>query len=119
MGEETRLASQGDQAAAIARHIVHVTAEYTGRGPTRARANFGEDVITVVLSDNFTKGERSLIAAGQADTVVDMRRSFQQTMRPAFVEGIERITGRTVIAFLSDHSVEPDVAVETFILKPL
>lgn len=111
--------STGERAAAVARHIVRVTAEYTGRGPTRSRADFGEDVITVVLQDNFTKGERRLIEAGQGASVVEMRRSFQSAMRDAYIEGVQEITGRTVRAFLSDHSIDPDIAVETFVLEPL
>ena len=27
-------------------------------------------------------------------------------------------TGREVVAFLSDHHIDPDIAVEVFILKP-
>lgn len=116
MGEEVRPVAPGDQAAAVARHIVRVTADYTGRGPTKARATFGEDVITVILTDNFTKGERSLVTAGQGASVIDMRRSFQAAMRDAYVRGVEEITGRTVVAFMSDHHIEPDVAVEIFVL---
>lgn len=108
----------GEQAGAIARHIVRVTAEYTGRGPTKSRATLDEDVITVVLTDNLNKGERSLALAGHAASVIDMRRSFQQAMRQAYTDGVEQITGRTVRAFLSDHSIEPDIAVEIFILSP-
>jgi hypothetical protein len=39
-------------------------------------------------------------------------------MRTDLVSGVEAITGRTVIAFLSDNHIDPDFAVETFILAP-
>lgn len=115
MGELVPLPA-GEQASAIARHIVRITAEYTGRGPTKARATIGEDVVTVVLEDNFTKGERSLVDAGQGASVVEMRRSFQTAMEASYIRGVEQITGRTVRAFLSDHNIEPDISAEIFIL---
>jgi hypothetical protein len=40
------------------------------------------------------------------------------TMRADLVAGVEMITGRTVIAFLSDNHLEPDVAIESFVLEP-
>ena len=38
-----------------------------------------------------------------------MRRAFQNTMRDDLVGAVERLTGRTVEAFLSDNLHEPDV----------
>jgi uncharacterized protein YbcI len=32
---------------------------------------------------------------------------------------IERLTGRRVIGFMSDNHIDPDLAVEVFILEPL
>lgn len=32
---------------------------------------------------------------------------------------IELITNRTVIAFLGDNHIEPDIAIESFVLAPL
>jgi uncharacterized protein YbcI len=43
---------------------------------------------------------------------------FQQVMEGRFKQAIEEITGRRVAAFLSQTSVEPDVAVEVFVLEP-
>jgi uncharacterized protein YbcI len=34
------------------------------------------------------------------------------------VAGVEEITGRKVMAFLSDNHIDPDVAVESFVLHP-
>ena len=31
---------------------------------------------------------------------------------------VERLTGSKVLAFLSDHAVDPDYAVEVFVLEP-
>jgi uncharacterized protein YbcI len=37
-------------------------------------------------------------------------------MREDLVGLVEEITGRTVIAFLSDNHLDPDIAVESFVL---
>lgn len=108
----------GDQASAISRLLVKTMAEYTGRGPTKARTSIAQDVITVVLDDNLTRAEQSLAREGYADEVLRMRRAFQRTMATTLIAGVEEITGRQVEAFLSDNHIGPDIAVETFVLRP-
>ena len=39
-------------------------------------------------------------------------------MRERFSEAVEEATGRKVVGFLSQVHVDPDLAVETFILEP-
>jgi hypothetical protein len=48
-----------------------------------------------------------------------MRRSFQQAMEDEFRRVVEEATGRTVIAYMSSINVDPDLAVELFVLEPL
>lgn len=57
-----------------------------------------------------------LVEHGQSDQVLQLRRSFQEAMRPDYIAAIERIVGREVAAFLSTNSTEPDVAAEIFLL---
>ena len=64
------------------------------------------------------KGERSLIRDGKADFVLETRRAYQLTMREDYTAGIEEITGRRVIAFLSANHIDPDIAIESFVLAP-
>jgi hypothetical protein len=40
-------------------------------------------------------------------------------MRDALISAVEQLTGRHVRAFLSDNSIDPDVAVESFVLEPV
>ena len=47
-----------------------------------------------------------------------MRRSFQQTMRVEMSNAVTDLTGREVIAFMSDSHLEPDYSVEVFVLAP-
>jgi uncharacterized protein YbcI len=103
--------------SALSSAIVRVFAEHTGRGPTKARAVVARDVVTVVLEDTLTRGERNLVLAGQGETVIAVRRIHQQAMRADLVATVEELTGRSVTAFLSDQQVDPDVAVETFLLE--
>jgi uncharacterized protein YbcI len=109
----------GELAAEISNLVVKLVSEYTGRGPTKSRTFLNEDLVTIVLEDTLTKGERSLVDDGKSDLVLSMRLAFQQTMREAFIDGIEEITGRKVRAFLSANHMEPDIAIESFILEPV
>lgn len=108
----------GELAAAIANMTVHLLSEYTGRGPTRARTHLSGDLVAVVLHDNMTKGERSLIRAGEEDQVLETRQAYQRTMREDLADGVATLTGREVIAFMSANHIDPDVGVEIFILAP-
>jgi uncharacterized protein YbcI len=108
----------GPAGLAIANHVVRLLSEYTGRGPTKARTSFAHDLVTVVVQDVLSKGERSLVRDGKAELVLTTRRAYQQTMRKELTAGVEEITGRTVIAFLSANHIDPDVAIESFVLAP-
>jgi uncharacterized protein YbcI len=107
---------RGEQSAAIANLVVKLTSEYTGRGPTKARTHISDDLITVILRDTLTKGERTLVREGKEETVRRTRFAFQQTMREELVAGIEAISGRKVLAFMSANHLDPDVAAEIFVL---
>ena len=105
-------------AASVANMVVGVFSEYTGRGPTRARAYLDDDLVTVVLKETLTKAERTLVEHGREDEIMRLRLAFQQTMRDDLVKGIEEILDRKVHAFLSANNLEPDIAVESFLLAP-
>lgn len=110
--------TDGQLSAAIANSVVHTLGEHTGRGPTRARAYVHRDAITVLLQDTLTKGERRLVSEGHAGVVLRTRSLFQDMMRNELVTSVESLTGRTVAAFMSANHVDPDMAVETFVLEP-
>ena len=114
----TGLPASGSKAAAISNQVVKTMSEYTGRGPTKARTHINDDLVTVVLQDTLTKGEKSLVSDGLEELVLTMRKAFQGTMRHDLIASIETILGRKVIAFMSDNHIDPDVAVEIFVLAP-
>ena len=105
-------------AAQISNLVVQLLRSYTGRGPTKAWTSIDGDLISVVLRDTLTTGERSLVSDGRSKLVLDVRKAYQRTMRDDLVLGVERITGRKVIAFLSDNHMDPDIAIESFVLSP-
>jgi uncharacterized protein YbcI len=109
---------RGSTASAISNHVVRLLADYTGRGPTRAKTVISGDLVTVVLADTMTKGERSLAQDGKADLVLQVRHEFQRTMREDLVAGVEMLLERKVIAFMSSNHIDPDMAVEVFVLEP-
>lgn len=118
MGDECTL-PPGKLALAISTAVVRQLASTTGRGPTKAKTTLGENAVFVVLQDTLTRGELSLVQAGETDAVLDLRRLWQKIMRTSCSREIEHLTGRTVIGFMSDNHIDPDIAVEVFILEPL
>ena len=108
----------GELAAEISNATVRLLSEYTGRGPTRARTHINGDLVTVLLRDTLTKGEQSLRQSGKDKVVLATRKAYQETMAPDLIQAIEQITGRNVEAFLSDNHLEPDIAIEVFVLAP-
>jgi uncharacterized protein YbcI len=111
--------SPGKVSLAISNAVVGELASTTGRGPTQARTTLGDNAVFVVLQDTLTRGERSLVGAGESEAVLDLRRRWQRVMRESCSKRIEGLTGRKVVGFMSDNHIDPDIAVEVFILEPL
>jgi uncharacterized protein YbcI len=109
---------KGSVASGISGAVVGLMREYTGRGPTRARTYINEDLISVVLQDTLTMGERSLVRDGEIELVLASRSAFQRTMSREMVAAVEGHSGRRVHAFLSSNHVDPDIAIESFVLVP-
>ena len=104
--------------ARIATSAVQVLHQYTGRGPTKAKTTLGEDMVTILLGDTLTPGERTLVELGRASRVMEVRHDFQTAMRDDLVEIVEREIDRKVIAFMSQNHIDPDLAIEVFVLRP-
>jgi uncharacterized protein YbcI len=46
--------------------------------------------------------------------VVAMREDFQRVMKDRYSQTIRELTGRNVVAFLSQAHVDPDITIEIF-----
>lgn len=106
----------GKLLAEITNRIVAMMREHYGRGPIKAKTYVLDNLIVCVLSDGFTAIERTMMAGGEPDRVLDMRRDFQRLMKQRYSQMIEELTNRKVLAFLSQAHVEPDLTIEMFLM---
>jgi uncharacterized protein YbcI len=110
--------TRGDVLTAISDGIVALLKEFYGRGPTRAKSYYEDDLVVCLLRGGFTRVEQTLLEGGRGPAVIQQRMEFQELMRERFEEVIERATGRRVIGFMSGNQQHPDIMCEVFILAP-
>jgi uncharacterized protein YbcI len=108
--------SGGELLSAISNSIVGLLREHYGRGPTRAKTYVLDDLLVCVMRNGFTAIEQTMMEGGQEKRVVELRQDFQVLMEKSYREQVERLTGRRVIAFLSQAHVSPDLTIEMFLL---
>ena len=113
----------GDQTQpiAIGNAITRLHREHYGRGATTTRTVLSRngDHVIVFLEDIYTTVERTLIDAGNKETVKETRQAFQMAMGERFSSAVEEeITGRKVIQFMSQVDFDPDMAAEDTVLQP-
>jgi uncharacterized protein YbcI len=111
----------GQLLAAISNRIVAILRERYGRGPMKAKTYALDDLIVVVLrAGGFTPAEQTMLDSGRPERVVAMREDFQRVIEPVYKEAIEELTGRKVLAFLSQAHVDPELTLEVFFVdRPL
>jgi len=103
--------------AAISTSIVGILRDHYGRGPMRAKTYALDDIIVVVMrGSGFTPLEQTIMDSGQPERVIAMREDFQRVMAQRYRQTIEELTGRKVLAFLSQAHVEPDITMEVFFI---
>jgi uncharacterized protein YbcI len=106
----------GELNAALARSIVRCHARLTGRGPSKARAFFDDNLVVVMLENVMTPAERTLAEAGKQDTVLELRRELMGSTTHEMVRTVEGLTGCAVAATLSDSNLDPDLTLMVFVL---
>jgi uncharacterized protein YbcI len=108
----------GEQLAAVTNGIVRLFREYYGRGPTKAKSYILDDRILVcVLEETMTKVEQTLVENGHGDKVREVRLTFQEAMADEFKREVAEHTGRRVVAYHSQLTLEPDIGFEFFVLE--
>jgi len=115
---QTKSLAHGDLLTAISDGLVALLKEYYGRGPTRVKSYFEDDLVVCVLRGGFSRVEQTLLDGGRGAAVIQQRMEFQDVMRRRFEQVIEDATGRPVIGFMSGNQQEPDMMCELFILGP-
>lgn len=115
---QSPIRTHGDVLTAISDGIVALLKEFYGRGPTRTKAYYEDDLVVCLLRGGFSRVERTLLEGGRSSSVIQQRMEFQELMRERFEAVIERATGRRVIGFMSGNQQDPDIMCEVFILAP-
>jgi uncharacterized protein YbcI len=110
--------THGDVLTAISDGMVALLKEYYGRGPTRAKSYYEDDLVVCLLRGGFSRVEQTLLAGGRGSSVIQQRMDFQDLMRERFETVIREATGRQVIGFMSGNQQDPDIMCEVFILAP-
>ena len=108
-----------DMLEAITEAMVALHERYHHRAPVTARTRMlGDDLLVCVLGGVYTDVEKTMIELQRSTIVQETRSAFQTAMERRFIDHVERISGREVLAFISNHHVGPDIEVEVFMLTP-
>jgi uncharacterized protein YbcI len=105
--------------SAITEAMVALHRRYYHREPVSAKTRMlDDDLLACVLGGVYTDVEQTMIELERAPSVRDTRSAFQNAMKHKFIREVERLSGRTVLTFISDSHVGPDVEIELFVLTP-
>jgi uncharacterized protein YbcI len=115
---KTKPENHGEVLTAISDGMVALLKEFYGRGPTRTKSYYEDDLVVCVLRGGFSRVEQTLLDGGRGASVISQRMEFQEVMRDRFDAVIEHATGRRVIGFMSGNQQRPDMMCEVFILAP-
>jgi uncharacterized protein YbcI len=110
---------RGESLAQISTSLVQLHRRFYGKGPTEAKTKLLDNMVVCTLVGGFTTVERTLIEAEDRESVYLMRRGFQSVMEEEFKRVVEEASGRKVIAYMSAVHLDPELAVELFVLEAL
>ncbi len=110
----------GDQLlAAVTDEMVALHQRYHHRAPVSAKTLLLEgELLVCVLEGVYTDVEKTMIELQHTTIVHQTRSAFQLAMQHKFIAAVERLSGRDVLTFSSQHHVGPDLEVELFLLEP-
>jgi len=105
--------------AGVTEAMVAFHERYHHRKPVTAKTlMLGDDLLACVLGGVYTDVEKTMIEIQRTTMVQETRNAFQNAMQDKFIKAVERLTGRHVLVFMSNHHVGPDIEIELFILTP-
>ena len=110
--------ARGEILTAVSDGLVALFKEFYGKGPTRAKTYYEDDLVVCLLRGGFTRVEETLRDAGRGHEVILQRMAFQDVMRDRFEAFIQQATGRHVVGFMSGNQQDPDMLCEIFVLAP-
>jgi uncharacterized protein YbcI len=104
---------------AVTDAMVALHKRYHHRAPVTAKTlMLGGDLLACVLGGVYTDVEKTMIELQRTTIVQETRSAFQSAMQHKFIAVVEDLSGRDVLAFISNHHVGPDMEIELFVLKP-
>jgi uncharacterized protein YbcI len=105
--------------AAVTAAMVAIHEHYHHRVPVTAKTMLLEgELLVCVMGGVYTEVEKTMIELQRTTIVQETRSAFQQAMQHKFVSVVEHLSGRGVLAFISNQHVGPDMEIEIFMLKP-
>ena len=111
---------RGDELlVAVTDAMVALHRRHHHRAPASAKTLLlGGDLLACVLGGVYTTVEQTMIELQRGAMVRETRSVFQLAMQKRFIDAVERLSGRGVLAFMSNHHVGPDIEIELFVLGP-
>ena len=104
-----------ETATAIADELLKIHRESWGAGAESARSYVLDDAVICFLEGiEVLPNEEVLVEEGKGDLVIEVRRKYQEAVGASFCAAVERATGRRVVHFMSDTSIDPPFSVELF-----
>jgi uncharacterized protein YbcI len=104
---------------AVTEAMVVLHQRYYHRTPVSAKSQMlGDDLLACVLGGVYTDVEKTMIELQRSTVVQETRSAFQTAMQQRFIDQVEQLSGRGVLAFISNQHVGPDMEIELFMLAP-
>jgi uncharacterized protein YbcI len=111
---------EGDELLeAVTEAMVAFHERYYHRTPASAKTRMlGDELLACVLGGVYTDVEKTMIELQRSTMVQETRSAFQVAMQHRFIATVQRLSGRSVTAFISNSHVGPDLEIELFMLGP-
>jgi uncharacterized protein YbcI len=109
--------AHGELRQQLSNAMVALFKRHFGRGPTDCRTYLEPDLVIVVMAGGYSAAEQTLFEAGRWHEVRQARMAWQDSMEVRFIDTIERLTHRTVKAFMSANRQDAELTVEMFVLE--
>ncbi len=77
----------------------------------------GDDLLACVMGGVYTDVEKTMIEMQRGTLVQETRSAFKNAMQQRFIDEVERLSGRGVLAFISNQHVGPDIEIELFVFR--
>jgi uncharacterized protein YbcI len=104
---------------AVTDAMVAMHKRYHHREPVTAKTMLmSDELLACVMGGVYTDVEKTMIELQRHTIVQQTRSAFQEAMQERFISEVERLSGRRVLAFMSNSHVGPDLEIELFMLAP-